>query len=655
MCYTLFYLLFIFSLVFKAHAQDCETAQYEILQTSINSECYAPVSDEKRTPDCTYICDDKPNVITTVDVVKGTLIARFPLPPHDCGHTLYKVNLMINEQVHEESNCDGNVTFSDKHSIREYKINRCQNGNCVGERCEEYGEVIFNYIFSSCYKLWIEAFIKTSSRPALHSCPFFISTNFTKLKVADIQPVMVVNYDQKENVCSVDVKYHQAISKTAIELIFSENGSRVNWAEVSGKAGIGMGVALGWIVELRSELVSQRSDELLWRLKVSEGHSGKRSLNEVIIDPNSTFESMIITLVGDLNALEDDSCDRDGVDQSCCLVDSNGSICKPSPKVIEPTCNFAKDSLFEKIQCNFYNISPGNYCVRIKLTDDRCVPGTIWTANNTGCRWSHSFVTEYHPPNMQVISMPIDSTLTVFLILLGVAVAGLLILLLFWRRVPTSTTWSQAESSEEVGRPMIEGFKVLLLYPRDCQDFMNTMESFRKLLETYNIEVYDCHANDEVLNGPLYWLQKVMAYPKLCTLVVSSHCAYLQQQAILMGCDVTSDSVYKDPIFIDSIFMYGLKIIMEDVSVNSYLKNFVIGFSGFSSDEKMLTLPTRFRRYCIPEHLLKLLVDMNLELTTENIQVCNSNEFIELQNNVKSLVDYVTMKPKYLEDMLNLV
>ncbi|XP_071440453.1 uncharacterized protein [Hetaerina americana] len=573
MCYTLFYLLFIFSLVFKAHAQDCETAQYEILQTSINSECYAPVSDEKRTPDCTYICDDKPNVITTVDVVKGTLIARFPLPPHDCGHTLYKVNLMINEQVHEESNCDGNVTFSDKHSIREYKINRCQNGNCVGERCEEYGEVIFNYIFSSCYKLWIEAFIKTSSRPALHSCPFFISTNFTKLKVADIQPVMVVNYDQKENVCSVDVKYHQAISKTAIELIFSENGSRVNWAEVSGKAGI----------------------------------------------------------------------------------DSNGSICKPSPKVIEPTCNFAKDSLFEKIQCNFYNISPGNYCVRIKLTDDRCVPGTIWTANNTGCRWSHSFVTEYHPPNMQVISMPIDSTLTVFLILLGVAVAGLLILLLFWRRVPTSTTWSQAESSEEVGRPMIEGFKVLLLYPRDCQDFMNTMESFRKLLETYNIEVYDCHANDEVLNGPLYWLQKVMAYPKLCTLVVSSHCAYLQQQAILMGCDVTSDSVYKDPIFIDSIFMYGLKIIMEDVSVNSYLKNFVIGFSGFSSDEKMLTLPTRFRRYCIPEHLLKLLVDMNLELTTENIQVCNSNEFIELQNNVKSLVDYVTMKPKYLEDMLNLV
>ncbi|XP_071440452.1 uncharacterized protein [Hetaerina americana] len=577
MCYTLFYLLFIFSLVFKAHAQDCETAQYEILQTSINSECYAPVSDEKRTPDCTYICDDKPNVITTVDVVKGTLIARFPLPPHDCGHTLYKVNLMINEQVHEESNCDGNVTFSDKHSIREYKINRCQNGNCVGERCEEYGEVIFNYIFSSCYKLWIEAFIKTSSRPALHSCPFFISTNFTKLKVADIQPVMVVNYDQKE------------------------------------------------------------------------------SLNEVIIDPNSTFESMIITLVGDLNALEDDSCDRDGVDQSCCLVDSNGSICKPSPKVIEPTCNFAKDSLFEKIQCNFYNISPGNYCVRIKLTDDRCVPGTIWTANNTGCRWSHSFVTEYHPPNMQVISMPIDSTLTVFLILLGVAVAGLLILLLFWRRVPTSTTWSQAESSEEVGRPMIEGFKVLLLYPRDCQDFMNTMESFRKLLETYNIEVYDCHANDEVLNGPLYWLQKVMAYPKLCTLVVSSHCAYLQQQAILMGCDVTSDSVYKDPIFIDSIFMYGLKIIMEDVSVNSYLKNFVIGFSGFSSDEKMLTLPTRFRRYCIPEHLLKLLVDMNLELTTENIQVCNSNEFIELQNNVKSLVDYVTMKPKYLEDMLNLV
>ncbi|XP_046388700.1 uncharacterized protein LOC124157746 isoform X2 [Ischnura elegans] len=570
MYYTRAYLVLIYVLLSGVQTQDCET-HYNVSPAPENKECFTSVNGtEEVLSSCTYTCDHKPVINTTVDVENGTVIVRFPLPPMNCGHTEYKVHLFVNEDAAELECNEDKDSFPGKHSTKEYRINRCEEKNCEGKRCTEYGEVVFNHVFSGCYKLRVETFLGTSTRAPLVSCPFYISTNVSKLRIADIQPIVHVDCNQEENVCSVDVKYHQAISKTAIELLFSENGSRVHWAEVLMKEGI----------------------------------------------------------------------------------EKNRILCRPGSNPMAPSCYYTE--LHKKIHCKFYDMAPGNYCVRIKLTDDRCDHGTIWTDGSTNCRWSHPFVYTYHPPDQGVITLPVASTLTVFLIFLGVAIGGILVFLLFWRRTPQNTNWSP-ESSEDVDRPMIEGLKVLLLYPRDCQEFMNVMKSFRKFLETYNIEVFDCHATEEVLNSPLCWIQNVMTYPKLRTVIVSSHCAYLQQQAIQTGCSTPAEIIYKDPVFIDSIFMYGLKIIMEDISADTYLKNYVVGFSGFSSDQKILSLPTSFRRYCIPEHLPKLLMDLNLEQSVENISSISSSECTEFQNDLDVLVNYVKTNPHYLEDLIHLV
>lgn len=58
--------------------------------------------------------------------------------------------------------------------------------------------------------------------------------------------------------------------------------------------------------------------------------------------------------------------------------------CEVVEKTSRPVCH-ASSGL---IDCTFYNVTQGNYCVIVRFEDDRCTKGTVWSDEfHDPCRW----------------------------------------------------------------------------------------------------------------------------------------------------------------------------------------------------------------------------------------------------------------------------
>jgi hypothetical protein len=54
--------------------------------------------------------------------------------------------------------------------------------------------------------------------------------------------------------------------------------------------------------------------------------------------------------------------------------------------------------------------------------------------------------------------------------------------------------------------------------------------------------------------------------------LVESKCAVLQQMALMQHMKV----IYKDPTWLDDLFLYGLRVLLEDLQTNVYERVFVV-------------------------------------------------------------------------------
>jgi len=54
--------------------------------------------------------------------------------------------------------------------------------------------------------------------------------------------------------------------------------------------------------------------------------------------------------------------------------------------------------------------------------------------------------------------------------------------------------------------------------------------------------------------------------------LVESKCAVLQQMALMQHMKV----IYKDPMWLDDLFLYGLRVLLEDPQMNVYERVFVV-------------------------------------------------------------------------------
>ncbi|KAG8226428.1 hypothetical protein J437_LFUL007008 [Ladona fulva] len=307
----------------------------------------------------------------------------------------------------------------------------------------------------------------------------------------------------------------------------------------------------------------------------------------------------------------------------------------------------------ENFTCVPRSIWDAKGCTYVAVKDDRCTMGTLWTKSQK-CTWNDTIEC-----NEITVNLPIILSSPNINIVSAAGIAGssiLLVLLVYFtcKRNKMNKNEKQGEKNQEA-MPLKESkIEILLLYPRDCKQFMKVMDSFRKFFDSFkNVEVYDCYSEDVMEKGPFPTLLSRISQPRLCTIIVDTQCAHIQQEAMKLGTITSSHVFYKDPTFMDSLFKYGLKFIMEDLSPDIYQKYYVIGLDGFSDSKYELLLPTGLRRYIMPNHLENLLADIKIDNGNEHLYV-NSLEYVILREDIKTLAEFKCNNPYYLENILNL-
>ncbi|XP_071445358.1 uncharacterized protein [Hetaerina americana] len=337
---------------------------------------------------------------------------------------------------------------------------------------------------------------------------------------------------------------------------------------------------------------------------------------------------------------------------SACTLVNEGTESNPDLRVKDQWNGACQHNGIQYASLICEKVPTGNYSITVIANADRCLADSIWTESGH-CIWTYdTFGIE--TDDIPVVSVgsgaPTWKIVIIVIIIIGVHAIIIGILLIIRRQKQPQTSVNMEYLSV---KPRDNDVNLLLLYPRDCFDFMKTMSTFRRLMERLdNIQVHDCHTTENDLSDPLDWLRKVMNYPKLRIIVVMSHCAFIQQEAIQSGGIENCNEIYKNPTFIDCIFPYALKQIMNDFSSNAYHKIHMIGFKGFSLDDHILALPSCLRRYLIPEHLQMLLSELNLE-NASDVLLKETAEYMSLLINIKNLRKYTIENPNYLNDILN--
>ena len=87
--------------------------------------------------------------------------------------------------------------------------------------------------------------------------------------------------------------------------------------------------------------------------------------------------------------------------------------------------------------------------------------------------------------------------------------------------------------------------------------------------------MYDCFdpvASEELGENKTDWLLTRIHSPDVKVVLVESKCAVLQQMALMQHVKV----IYKDPMWLDDLFLYGLRLLLEDLQTNVYERVFVV-------------------------------------------------------------------------------
>jgi hypothetical protein len=88
-------------------------------------------------------------------------------------------------------------------------------------------------------------------------------------------------------------------------------------------------------------------------------------------------------------------------------------------------------------------------------------------------------------------------------------------------------------------------------------------------------QVYDCFdpvLDEEVGQSKIDWMQSHVSSDDFKIVVVESSAAVLHQQALLHRTKIS----YRDPTWLDELFLYGLKALTDDLKRNTYQYIFVI-------------------------------------------------------------------------------
>lgn len=214
---------------------------------------------------------------------------------------------------------------------------------------------------------------------------------------------------------------------------------------------------------------------------------------------------------------------------------------------------------------------------------------------------------------------------------------------------------------------LIDTNKVLLLYARDCKIFMEVMSSFRRMLqiaENYQVrmnfsheillklkilQIFDLHDNarqSKILteNQKIWLHRKIMDTHMKIVLVVSECGDYL----------IENQSTYKEPKCMDSLYNYGVRILLQNSHLFLCNKLFVSKFSFFD-ESRATSILSPDRRYNLDVlDNVKILVNGLLNNIHLEEKSAIFKECLQFNAKCHRLVEFVNYNPNYLADILKI-
>ncbi|XP_063242644.1 uncharacterized protein LOC134542385 [Bacillus rossius redtenbacheri] len=358
--------------------------------------------------------------------------------------------------------------------------------------------------------------------------------------------------------------------------------------------------------------------------------------------------------------LGDDVCKKSGEEEVCCAHvpgQSPTTLCRASKAHTNTECHYDNSSLV----CLMNNVQPGNYCMIVTITDDRCPDHPLWSEISSVplCRWSLQFRANETAPGPDGALVPEDSwtrmllywcvAIMCVLVLAGTAVAC-------WmcgRDAPAR----RPDAKEVVWNPKYRMIannqgptEVLLLYALDCDLFMDLMTVFRNSLKKLGFKVHDCfdpECQAKVARGPAQWLRHLLSRPEVKVVVVSSECARRCQAAL----DSCVPLYYAQPRPFSSLFACALEHIVREGRPEAYEREHHVRFHRFTEERHLLAHVTPLRIYTLPKHFSLLLQSLanRCEAADAEVDVEDNNVFDEP---LDRLVRYKTQNPDYLDHLV---
>lgn len=322
-----------------------------------------------------------------------------------------------------------------------------------------------------------------------------------------------------------------------------------------------------------------------------------------------------------------------------------------------------------RIACDNFDLVPGNYCITIRFSDERCTHDTTWLKKDfknseIPCSFfmtanidEDTIETEY--VGFTKIKTDINLYSEGILIFCAFLFLVVLIYLVFLRKPIGKSNLDSKKSTGSIKKQKEETIsfeiskQVLLIYPRDCQYLMESMKKLRDVLRIANIQVFDYYDDSlckKISRNPHAWIKSLIIEKSTKVIVVANDCSRLLERKLLNKENI----LYKSPECFDHLFLYALDCLTSTVH-NSSGKIKVISLQEKDKDSLGLKYLNSPQIYQLPLQLEELILSLhNYSGQNCSIGLKDTVEANQFETSVKEYQDYTTNNKDYLNTIFNL-
>uniref|UniRef100_A0A1B6D2G9 Uncharacterized protein n=3 Tax=Clastoptera arizonana TaxID=38151 RepID=A0A1B6D2G9_9HEMI len=329
-----------------------------------------------------------------------------------------------------------------------------------------------------------------------------------------------------------------------------------------------------------------------------------------------------------------------------------------------PVCQYRGQNGFE---CKFFDLKPMNYCVNVEFEDDRCDPFSIWYIYKNGCNWMMNHEAEASPIIGPSTAGPVSShTYTGKFVIISCGLIIMLVVIaivfIFYKLKSNTSQITKVNSNpnEEnllTSSPDDQMPQVVLVYARDCPEFMDVMVQFRKVLMGSGFQVHDCwdiKQQNKIQESKPQWVQQFLIDEDVCFIFVRTIISDMMEESYFNK--NLPKLNYKEPRNFDELYINILDSLLNRVSVDEAYTRIYVCSLDLKDATKSESILNPKRVYILPTNLDLLVTSITKKnesgksFITNITTLSNTPDVEKLKlfiNNFKRI------NPDYINDLLD--